>query len=251
MKDRLLAAINLFAVLRNIESLIAMDEQVAALIQDTELALSFSVAGLPKLGLHMKNGQCKAAVGKLGPVDVNLYFPSPKAFNKLIDGKGFPIPTKGFLKLGFMTSTFPKITDALTRYLRPSEKDLEDDVFREKSTILTAYTAFYALAEIARYDAVGQQIAARIQEGALAITAGEKMALGIYSKAGQLETQLGMPEAPLAFMHFAEVKVLDGILRGTLDSYACIGRGLLSIQGQIPMVDNLNKLLALVPSYLE
>lgn len=51
-------------------------------------------------------------------------------------------------------------------------------------------------------------------------------------------------------MEFSDLETIEGILRGTLDSFAAIGSGKLRIKGRIPMIVNLNKILFLVARYL-
>lgn len=66
----------------------------------------------------------------------------------MIDGTVTPIPRKGFTRIGFLTGTFIKLTDILTRYLRPSAEDLVDEHFFEVSTTLMLYVIAGAVAQI-------------------------------------------------------------------------------------------------------
>jgi hypothetical protein len=51
-------------------------------------------------------------------------------------------------------------------------------------------------------------------------------------------------------MVFADLEAAGSLLRGELDSYAAIGAEKLELGGFVPLLDNLNKILGLVPRYL-
>lgn len=251
MKDeRSLAAINMHAILRNIEDLCELDEESRQIIAGKNLSIKFNVPSIESLLLNFHDGNCKASKGA-GKAQLNLRLSSPAHLNQMVDGKKNPLPTSGFGKLGFMMKEFKLLAERLTYYLRPDLKRIESDPdFRQKSTILTAYTVFYALAEIANLDPIGQACAKRISDGAVNIQVENSIGLHVLAKSYRLSTHKGLHPNPMAIMSFANLDIAGGILRGTEDSYACIGRGSLSIRGRIPMVDNLNKILGLVAYYL-
>lgn len=245
-----LAAINLHSILRNMEDLCDLDERAKQLIQNHKKAIRFCVPQMPPLTLSFENGKCKASDEAGAHCDIRLKFTSPTHFNQMVSGEKNPIPTKGFTSLGFLKKEFMALSQILETYLKPTEEGLKDRIFAEKSTILTAYTAFFALSQIGNYDELGKLSAGRIEDGAICIDVTQGPAVTIRVKEGHMHTEKGFCKEAKAFMNFADIQVAEGILRGTLDSYACIGKGLLSVKGKIPMIDNLNKILSLVPVYL-
>src|SRR5690554_4639181 len=96
------ACINLHAVLRNLEDLCALDEESKAIIQGRNLAIRFSVKGVPKSIVTFADGKCTVAKTETGQYNMNLYFNSPDHFNQMIEGEKNPIPTKGFRHIGFL-----------------------------------------------------------------------------------------------------------------------------------------------------
>ncbi len=76
-----------------------------------------------------------------------------------------PTILKGFTKLGFLLKDFGKLTARLEYFLRPDEKTVQDEKFKEISTLLTFYTAFNALAEIGMNDPVGVQVIKKRRTG--------------------------------------------------------------------------------------
>lgn len=248
--QKVLAAINLHAVLRNMEDLCRVDQRAKTAIAGENIRIRFSVPSIDSGLLEFKDGECRA-YRNIKACDMNLHFSSPEHFNLMIEGKKNPLPTKGFSHVGFLKNKFTELADLLTLYLRPSEEMLKGDKdFRDKSTLLTAYTAFFALSEIANYDRMGIVNAKRIEDGVISIEIKDTAAIYIIVKDGHLTTVKGKYDSPSAIMLFEDIDIAAGILGGTLDSYACIGAGKLRLSGRIPMLDNLNKILSIVAAYL-
>ena len=243
--------INLHAVLRNLEDLCELDPHSQSIINNQKnLSILFAVKNIPKAVLSFSNGKCKMTRGT-GTHDIKLYFKSPQHFNLMIEGTANPIPLKGFTKISFLTNEFTKLADRLAYFLKPTEQLLQDSAYAEINTILTAYTAFFTLAEIGNYDRIGKLNAARIPDGVIGIrvlNGGPEISL--IAQTGKLEVKKVIESKPRAWMTFDSLSTANGILNGRMDSYACIGDGKLEIKGYIPMVDNMNKLLAQVPAYL-
>lgn len=246
-----LASINLHAVLRNIEDLSMLDPAVRGILAADDLSIRFAVPGLDKLVLGFAKGICTAKRGDTIPYTMNLHFSGPDHFNQMIAGTKNPLPTKGFRHIGFLKEAFTKTAEILTAYLRPDPARLRTDAeFRRISTILTAYTAFYALSEVANLDRLGRMNAARIEDGDINVEIAGGCSIYVRKQDGRLSTHKGQSDLARAFMHFDSVDTACGILTGQLDSFACIGQGRLSFRGRIPMIENLNRLLSQVQQYL-
>lgn len=170
----------------------------------------------------------------------------------MIEGKANPIPVKGLSKVNFLKNEFISLTNRLEYYLKPTEELLKDEDYSNINTILTAYTAFFALSEIGNNDKIGKLNASRIPDGAIGISVlNGGPTISLIANAGKLTTKKGLETKSRAHMSFDCLQTANGILNGNIDSYTCIGDGRLNIRGYIPMVDNMNKLLAQVPAYLK
>lgn len=181
---------------------------------------------------------------------MNLRFSNADHLNLMIEGKKNPLPTKGFRSIGFLKRQFAGAADLLSMYLRPDIKRLKSDPdFFRMATVLFANTAFYAAAEVANLDPVGQALLAKIEPGSINVTAGDDFQVCLTNDNG-LSVRQGSSAAAKAFMSFDSLETLGGVLRGELDGFVCIGRGQMSFKGRIPMIDNLNKLLLRVEAYL-
>ncbi|NMA48796.1 MAG: hypothetical protein GX947_03365 [Tissierellia bacterium] len=247
-----MACINLHSVLRNLEDLCELDDDAKELIKGKNITILFSAKGVPEATLSFKDGKCIMQKGKHQPYDMKLYFTSADHFNKMIEGKANPIPVKGLSKINFLKNEFISLTNRLEYYLKPTEEQLKDPDYSKINTILTAYTAFFALSEIGNNDKIGKLNASRIPDGTIAISVlNGGPTISLIASGGKLTTKKGLETNARANMSFDCLETANGILNGSIDSYTCIGDGRLSIKGYIPMVDNMNKLLAQVPAYLK
>lgn len=244
-----MANINLYAVLRNLEDLCQLDHEMTELIKGKKISIQISVKNGPKGLIRFENGKCQFLRGK-GKSNIKLYFKSPKHFNDMIDGNANPIPLKGITKLGFLTKEFVQMTDRLTYYLKPTDKLLADPKYAEINTVLTAYTAFFALAEIGNHDPIGKHNAKRIDNGVISVGIENGPVISLTSQDGYLIANKGFNKNHRASMYFTDMKTANELLNGKIDSYSCIASQKLKLKGYIPMLDNMNKLLGLVPKYL-
>ncbi len=243
------ARCNLLAVLRGIEYLVEHDAECKELVKGTDIAIQFNVKHGPSGNLHICNGKAEMKEGKYKS-SITLYFTSPEHFNKMIDGTGKPIPIKGFTKIKFLTGPFMKLADKLNYYLRPEENLLNDSAFFKKNTELTAYTAFFALAEIGNYDAIGKQSATRIPDGVIQVQIKDGIGVQVCAKGGHIHCKKGIHPDPRAVLEFGDIEVAHLLLNGKLDTFTGLGNGKMSMRGFIPMLDNMNPLLDIIPNYL-
>lgn len=250
MKDQLtLASINLNAVLRNLEDLCELDDEMKKLISGKNMAIQFQIKDGPRALLSFKDGNCSFKRGD-GKCDIKLYFKSPEHFNKMIDGKANPIPLKGLTKIGFLKNEFIKLTNQLSFYLKPNEELLKDNKYFTINTILTSYTAFFALGEIGNNDKIGKLNSKRIPDGIILVSVENGPSINIKASNGHLELSKEASSKPRATMYFTNLKAANQLLNGKTDAYTCIATGQLQLKGFIPMIDNMNKILSQVPAYL-
>ena len=247
--EKTMAYINLFSVLRNIEDLCRIDEYSKNLINGLDISIGFIVKGGPKATLVFKNNKCRFIANK-AKARIVLYFTSYKHFNNMVEGKANPIPVKGLLQIGFLTGDFIKLTERLEYFLRPEPAILNDEDFKLKHTELLLYTAAFALTEYGNMDPIGKKIAHAIPDGVISMEVKDGICVNITSLNDKLETQKGAAETPRARVDFADMEAAFKLLSGESDSYTCIALEQLHQSGFLPMLDNMDKLLFHVSSYL-
>ena len=244
-----MAYINLFAVLGTLPYLCEIDDGAKELANVRRVTIGISVKDGPCGKLTFENGKCTVSE-VADPCDIKLVFSSCEKFNAMIDGTYTPIPRKGFLKLGFLTRDFIKLTDILTKYLRCEKKDLENREFFEKSTTLMFHLILSAIAQIGNEDKVGRASASYITDGTVKMSAGDFITLSIDAKDHRLTAVHGAPEAYTSFMAFDSVETARALFDGEINAVACIGTGNVRVGGMISQVDNINRILDRVALYL-
>ncbi|MBY9079814.1 hypothetical protein KIH86_09465 [Paenibacillus sp. HN-1] len=244
------AAINLYAILRNLEELCEVDEASQGLIRGKQQSIRFSIQNGPSATLVFRDGKCKMTEDE-GSSSIKLYFRSTDHFNRMIDGAANPIPVKGFTKLGFLTNEFNQLTKRLEYYLKPQPELLGDPDFFRQHTGFLLHTAAYALACIANYDRIGQEIAKRIPDGVVSLSIQESgQQVFLEAKGGRLKAMKSSTVPPRSFMIFDTVQSAGDLLSERADVHELVVRENLLLKGMMPMIQHLSDILSRVPLYI-
>ena len=252
MKDeRVLAQCNLFGVLGSIPTLLELDDDARALVQGKNISLGFSVKDGPCGTLCFKDGVAEMREG-IDRCSIKLYFSSCKKFNDMIDGKGNPLPVSGFWHIGFLLNQFIKLTDLLSKYLRPTEEDLRDKTFFERSTVLMLHVIAGAVAEVGNYDKVGKFSASNIVDGdiLLSINGEHPISVGVRAENHRLTALHKAPSEGFSQMQFDSLTTARDLFDGKINAVAAVGMGKVRVGGMISQVDNVNRILDRVSLYL-
>lgn len=248
---RVAAHVHLHAVLGAVPELVRRVPEARDLLaaDPRPVSLAFVVRGGPRGVLAFSGGTARAvpdrAVGT-----VVLPFASPTAFNRMVAGAAPPVPVTGLHRVGFLLRTFAPLTALLSRYLRPSDADLADPVFRATSTALTLHVAAAAAAQVANEDRSGRASARLMSDGDVALEVTGALAYTLRV-ADHRVTFLPHPSPrPRAALTFADLDVAGALLAGRVSALACIGDGRMAMRGTISMVDNVNRVLDRVGQYL-
>ena len=248
--SRTLAYINLYAVLGSLENLCELAPEASSLLTNKKpISIGFEVKGGPSATITFKNGRCRMEQG-CEKCDVKLPFSSCEKFNGLIDGTVTPLPSKGFLHIGFLLNSFTKLTDLLSKYMRPDPEDLKDPDFFRISTLLLLNTITVAIAQIGNNDEIGKFSASNMVDGEISFSIKGAASTTIRVKNHRL---LGIKKAsdnPRAIMEFSSIELARDLFDGKVNAIACVGSGDIVMKGMISMLDNLNRILDRVALYL-
>jgi len=245
------AGINLFAVIKNLEDLIALDEESRNLIKGKKLSIQFLVKNGPAAWVKFENDACEVGQGKMKSPTVKLWFKSPEHLNQMFDGNGNPIPLKGFTKLGFLTKDFPKITEKLEYYLKPEKVENPSEEYIAINTRFTLTVAAFALPEIAKYDKKGKITASHIPNGKIQMCVlPNDPAVFLTVKDGVISAEKGVCKNPDAVMEMKDMQTANDFLNGKSNPFLAIASGDVIIKGITPMLDNLSLILDKVQNYV-
>lgn len=245
--QKTLSYINLYAVLGTLKELCELDPTAKDLIAGERISIGFAVRGGPSATLVFADGACRLVDGCQG-CTIKIPLSSPEKFNRVIDGKATPIPTRGFLHLGFLLKKFTKLTDLLTKYLRASEEDLADESFFAISTRLMLHVIGRAIVQIANQDKVGKASASYITDGKIKLEITGSDTLYIDAKDHTLSE--GDAGDITAAMSFRDLHLARALFDGKVNAVAAVGLGDVRICGMVSQVDNINRILDRVSLYL-
>ena len=253
MKEaKAMAYVNMYGVLATLENLCAVDDEAKQILAELKspVSLCFEVAGGPCGTFHFSKSGCKFTEGSEG-CTCKMNFKSPEKFNDLIDNSKPGIPTKGVVQvLSFLMGPFTKLTNILTKYLMPSEEDLKNRDFFEKSTILTMYTIGGAICALANNDSISKISASYIDDGDIQMGITDACYVTIRSRNHKLELIKEKPDTPKAIMEFKTIDLANGLFNGTVSTIAELCEGNIYMCGMINMIDNINRILDRVSAYL-
>ena len=250
MKDaKTMAYINMYGILGSLQDLCKYSPEAKELASGKPIAVSFTVKNGPAMTLCFNNGVC--TVEPYGSsCDIRLPFSSCEKFNGMIDGTVTPIPSKGFTRIGFLTKNFISLTKILENYLRATPEDLAKSDFFEASTIIMFHLITQALAQIGNHDKIGRFSASNIVDGTVVLSIAGSARAAIIVKDHQLTTTRDVPEHYQAIMEFADIKLARDLFDGKISTLGCVGNGLITMKGNLGMVDNINRILDRVAIYL-
>lgn len=253
MKDsRTQAFVNFYAAIGNMEAYCKEDKAAKELAAKKDISIRFKVKNGPDGLLTFKDGGVSTKPYAEGDkADIGLFCPCPDAFNAVVDGKGTPIPFKGLTKIGFLLdkkSAFNVLTTDMANIMRKTE--FENAAEKRLSTVLAFYALGAAIAEIGNNEPRGKIAMQKMVDGDISLEIPGEAYSTVTKKDGKLSYKREKCADPRAIMSFKTIDVAKGVIDGKLDAMTCIGMGDIEMKGMIMMLDNLNRILNIVPTYL-
>ncbi|MDR2553137.1 MAG: hypothetical protein LBD31_08240 [Treponema sp.] len=258
MKDPVtLAYINMYGILGALCDLCELSPEAKALAADESLPgrkpvrVGFAVKNGPAMTLAFGGGNCFMEDGA-ERCDIKLPFGDCGKFNGLLDGTVTPFPSKGFTKLTFLTGNFIRLTKILEGCLRPEPDALKDEAFFTASTRVMFFLIAQAVAQIGNHDKIGRFTASNIVDGTvvLSIAGAKPLQAAITVKDHVLSMSRLIPEQYHAIMEFSGLRLARDLFDGKVSALGCVGQGLISMRGNLGMLDNINRILDRVAVYL-
>jgi hypothetical protein len=262
MKDtETLAYINMYGILAALEDLCALVPEARALAEDASLpggkplSLLFTVRDGPAVTLRFSGGVCTALPGA-GRCTIKLPMPSFEKFNAVIDGTATPVPSKGFTKIKFLLNNFTQLTKLLETYLRAAPEALQEPAVFEASTKIMFFLIVRAVAQIGNHDGIGRFTASNIPDGTVVLSIagagvrGAPLQAAISIREHTLTASREIPEKVHAVMEFSSLALARDLFDGRVSALGCVGQGLITMTGNLGMLDNINRILDRVAVYL-
>ena len=239
----------MYGILGCLEDLCRFSPEAKKLASGKPTSVSFAVRDGPSVILRFRDGACKVEPGG-GSCDIRLPFSKAEKFNGMIDGTVTPFPSKGFTRIGFLTKNFTGMTKILESYLRAKPEDLARNDFFEASTIIMFHLIARTVSQIGNHDKVGRFSASNIGDGTVVLSIGGAAQASITVNNHHLSTSREIPGHFHAIMEFADLKLARDVFDGKASTLGCVGNGLITMRGNLNMLDNINRILDRVALYL-
>ncbi len=257
--DDVRARLNLFAVLPNLEDVVAGDEEMRALVSEARITIKFKVANGPGTSVRFAGGVCTVgpqpgpeavADGGSGPT-VRLVFTSSSHLNKMFDGASQPIPIWGFNHISFLKKEFTELSDRMAYYLSPTDELLEHPRYLAMNTRLTLNTAAFAVPVLLGHDPDCIPLRHGLSQGTVVIKVlPDGPAVSLVCGASGVLAVKGELTHPSALVLLRDLPTANAFLAGKLDTFAAAVTGEVQIWGRVGMVDTLALVLDRVGKYL-
>ena len=247
MDDRsyILANLHLHAVLPRLEELVKLDDEAQSIARQMKLKVRFRVRKGPSELVEISDGVVRTSSDPQANADLGLFFVNCDQLNNLfMDKRAIPVPYKGLTQLRQMPR-FSKLTEILTRYLKPAEADLKDPAFKKKHVEMALMTGLAGAAEVAKYDRKMEKVVDRLPWGTVqfSVLPDGPRAFVSVGKDKTILVSNGTVADPTANLDINGVDMAAGVLAGTLDTFAAVGSEDLRATGLLSLIDELNDLL--------
>jgi hypothetical protein len=251
-RSYILANLHLHAVLPRLEELVKLDEEAQSIAGQMKLKVRLKVRKGPSEVVEISDGEVRTSSDPEAKADLGLLFLSCDQLNNLfMDKLAIPVPYKGLTQLRQM-GRFSKLTEIMTRYLKPAEADLKDPGFKKKHVEMTLMTGLAGTAEVAKYDRKMERVVDRLPWGTaqFSVLPDGPYAFASVGKDKTISVGNGTVANPTANLDINGVDMAVGVLAGTVDTFAAVGREDLRATGLLSLLDELNALLDRVGHFL-
>ncbi len=253
VRERVRAAMHLYAVLGSLPHLARLDPEAARLAREVgRVALEFWVYAGPRLVLEFRDGTITCR--RTGPSDVGLFFPSCRALNRMFDGeKVTPIPFKLTGVSGLrVLKRLPALTDRLTHLLKPSKEALEDPSFRARHVEMSLLVGLAAVPALLEHDpVVKRRMGPSLTHGTIQYEVPGVFAVHVALSPSGIEAKAGPVQDPTTTITIRDVDLALGLIQGTVDTFAANGSGDIRASGDLHLADDFNQVFERVGFYLK
>ncbi|MFW5879030.1 MAG: hypothetical protein ACOCVR_04345 [Myxococcota bacterium] len=248
VRDRVRAGMHLHAVLPRLDEVARFDEEGGRLVRQMGGSMELRALGGPRVVLRFDQGRVSAS--DEGSSSIGLLFPSCSSLNRMFDGeKVIPLPFKGAWRVGDL-KRFTRLTEILTRYLKPSAEDLEDPLFKARHVEMSLLVGLAATAVLARHDPKGARIAEHLPSGTMLYTIKGGPSCHVSIDGDRIIARSGSLDEPTTTIEIRDLDLAVGLIKGEVDTFAANGSGAIKASGSLVLADEFNVLFDRVGLYL-
>ncbi len=250
-KELIKANLHLHAVLPRLEELLRLDDEAKTVAKDMNVTIRFVVKGGPTVQIVFKNGVAKANLKPVGKNNIGLLFLSCEQLNRMFNGeKVIPIPYKGIHRIKDLKA-FTRLTELLTKYLKPTDADMTDPSFKKKAVEMSLMTGLNGARVIAEFDTKMKKVADKLPSGTIEYNIlPDGPQAHVIVERGHISAYNGPINSPTGTLEINGVDLAADLFANKVDSFAVLGAGDLRASGLLPLIDEFSALSDRVALYL-
>ncbi|MDJ0763672.1 MAG: hypothetical protein QNJ97_11875 [Myxococcota bacterium] len=252
-KAKIIANLHLHAVLPRLQDLVRLDNEASSIASKMNLSVRFRVIKGPSIVIDIQNGNVTTRSERSARAQLGLLFKNCDQLNNMFSGNpAVPIPYGQLHKLVQMKH-FTRLTEILTRYLKPSDQDLRDPVFKKKHLEMAFQAGLAGAAQIAKHDTKMAHVAQHLEHGSIQfnVMPDGPFAWVKIDQDRNFYSGPGKIDAPIADVEINGVDIAADLLADKLDTFELAGKGDLKLAGQLMQVEWFFSLLDRVGKFLD
>ncbi len=254
MKDQLvLSHLHLHAVLPRLADVARFDDKAADIARRMNGTIQFKVQGGPSRYISFENGVVSTGRGHAPDSAISMLFINNRQLNNMFLGKTVvPVVYKGIWRVK-MLKDFQELSKCMEGYLKNPDYVAQKSEEHKRFVVKLLLTiAANGIKEVGEQDTHGKGMAARTPDGLMQlVVGGTDIAMHVEKFGNNFRVGEGPAKKPNAIMTFKDVDTAFDMLRNRLDVMAALAGLDITIQGLVPMVDNLGAVMAIAGTYLD
>ena len=258
--DLIKSYLYLHAVLPQLTTIAARDEQARAAIDGRAASIQLRTVRGPRARLHA-NGSGLSFARELRPLpSLGLLLPSPAVAVRMFGGgRATPLPWWGLWRPGII-GLLRVLTGRLAFYLTASKEELERAACFDAAVGLRLAVMVYAIGVLTEHLPEARQAAADAPEGVAEFRFADGSAGSVRlscPRGGPMRAFLvdgGVTESQAApanlIVEFQDTRTALGVLSGEWDIWLAIGQAQIKIRGHFPLAQTILRIMGRVGQFL-
>jgi len=244
------ARIFLQAVLPLFEELPKGDNAAKKAIKGLSGVITFRAPKNLAAQVEIKDGTITVTQGKGKKSSITLFLPTVRMLNNLFKNKGFalPLPVWGIWNLK-LVNAFTKLGDRLNYYMTPDPKKPLSAGETKLAATLMLFAATLGAAIVGQQD--GEKLATKMPDGIAQFEIKGGPSVFVEKRRATFSGAKGSPKDFSMFMSFADYDIAYSMFIGKLDFMAAIPMGNITLNGSLPMADQISQLMLKVGEYTQ
>lgn len=244
--QKLKSQINMFGVLRNLETITRLDTvmQNIVLTMDYTIALMI-VDGSEEVAYRFNRGSI-SLVEDVDTADLSFEFDSANHFNNFIKAAEEPAQISGDKDMIEVTNS---IFERFRYFCTLDSEKIKQPGFLSIYRIITLQSQFLSIPPVSMLDDMGKIVASHLPDGSYNVLFGKEIALNIKKKGAVFSSGFGVNPNPIVVVKFKDIPTAFDYIQGKVHFREAVPLGAINVKGIIIYVATFLKLLSITRKY--